>query len=25
VTNNINLVTWRGLGSMNGGEGLDDF
>jgi prepilin-type N-terminal cleavage/methylation domain-containing protein/prepilin-type processing-associated H-X9-DG protein len=25
VTNNINLTTWRALGTMNGGEGLDDF
>jgi prepilin-type processing-associated H-X9-DG protein len=25
VTNNINQKTWQALGSMNGGEGLDDF
>jgi prepilin-type processing-associated H-X9-DG protein len=25
VTNNLTLTTWRALGSMNGGEGLDDF
>jgi prepilin-type N-terminal cleavage/methylation domain-containing protein/prepilin-type processing-associated H-X9-DG protein len=25
VTNNVNLKTWQALGSMNGGEGLDDF
>jgi prepilin-type N-terminal cleavage/methylation domain-containing protein/prepilin-type processing-associated H-X9-DG protein len=25
VTNNINIKTWQALGSMNGGEGLDDF
>jgi prepilin-type processing-associated H-X9-DG protein len=25
VTNNISLNNWRALGSMNGGEGLEDF
>lgn len=25
VTNNLSLTTWRALGSMNGGEAMDDF
>jgi prepilin-type processing-associated H-X9-DG protein len=25
VSNNINLATWQALGSMNGGDAINDF